>query len=38
MDLEEIEYEYVKWIHVFQGKIEWRKLVNTAINLQVARL
>jgi hypothetical protein len=34
MDLREIEWEVVDWIHLAQGRDQWRA-VNTVMNLRV---
>jgi hypothetical protein len=33
MDLKEIEYEGVEWIHLAQNEDKWRFPVNTVMNL-----
>jgi hypothetical protein len=33
MAFKEIWYESVTWVHRIQGRIQWRALVNTAMNL-----
>jgi hypothetical protein len=35
MDLGEIGFEFVKWIHLVQDKEKWRALVNMVMNLPV---
>jgi len=35
MDLMEIVWEVVDWIHLAQDGDQWRVVVNTVINLQV---
>jgi hypothetical protein len=35
MDLKEIGYDVVDWILLAQGRIQWRVLVKTAVNLRV---
>jgi hypothetical protein len=35
MDLREIGWECVGWIHLAQGRYQWRVLVNTIMNLLV---
>jgi hypothetical protein len=35
MDLREIQWEFVDWIHMDQDRDQWRALVNTVMNLQV---
>jgi hypothetical protein len=35
MDLREIGFGYVDWIHLAQDRYSWRALVNTVMNLQV---
>jgi hypothetical protein len=35
MDLREIGWEDVDWIHLAQVKGQWRAVVNTAMNLRV---
>jgi hypothetical protein len=35
MDLGEIECEVVDWIHLAQGRDQWRTVVNTVINIWV---
>jgi hypothetical protein len=35
MDLREIGWEDVEWIHLVQDRDRWRVLVNAVINLQV---
>jgi hypothetical protein len=36
MDLREIGWEVVVWIHVAQDRDQWRGLVNAVMNLRVA--
>jgi hypothetical protein len=35
MDLREIRWEGVDWIHLAKDRDQWRALVKTAMNLQV---
>jgi hypothetical protein len=35
MDLKEIGYEGVNWIHLAQDRVQWRALVKTVLNLRV---
>jgi hypothetical protein len=35
MDLQEIGWEGVGWIHMVEGRDQWQTLVNTVMNLQV---
>jgi hypothetical protein len=35
MDLREIGWEGVDWIHVAQDRVHWQALVNTVMNLRV---
>jgi len=35
MDLREIEWEGVDWMHLAQDSDQWRDLVNTIMNLRV---
>jgi hypothetical protein len=35
MDLTEIGWEEVNWMHVAQNRSHWRTLVNTVMNLRV---
>jgi len=35
MDLREIRWEDVDWIHLVQGRDQWRALVNTVMNVWV---
>jgi hypothetical protein len=35
MDLREILWEGVDWIHLVQDRDQWRALVNTVMNLRV---
>jgi hypothetical protein len=37
MDLREIWWEVVDWIHLAQDRNQWRVLVNTAMNLLVPK-
>jgi hypothetical protein len=36
MEPTEIRWEGVKWMHLTQGKDQWRDFVNTVMNLRVA--
>jgi hypothetical protein len=36
MDLREIGWEGVDWMHLAQDKDQWRVVVNTVMNLRVA--
>jgi hypothetical protein len=36
MDLTEIQWRGVDWIHLTQDMNQWRALVNTVMNLQVS--
>jgi hypothetical protein len=36
MDLREIGWESVDWIHLAQDRDQWRAVVNTVINLRVS--
>jgi hypothetical protein len=36
MDLREIGYEGVKWIHLAQNMDQWRPFVNTVMNFRVS--
>jgi hypothetical protein len=36
MDLGEIGWSYIDWIHLAQDKDQWRALVNTVMNLRAA--
>jgi hypothetical protein len=36
MDLREIGWEGVDWIHLAQDSDQWRALVNTVMNLRIA--
>jgi hypothetical protein len=36
IDLKQIECEDVNWIHLAQDRVQWRALVNTAMNLRVS--
>jgi hypothetical protein len=38
MDLTEIAWEVVDWIHLAQDKDQWWALVNTVMNLQVPEI
>jgi hypothetical protein len=35
MDLREIEWDDIDWIHLAQDRDKWRRLVNTVTNLWV---
>jgi len=35
MDLEEVGWEGVDWIHLAQDRDQWRDLVNTVMNLRL---
>jgi hypothetical protein len=35
MDLREIGWESVEWIHLAENRNQWQGLVNTVMNLQV---
>jgi hypothetical protein len=35
MDLREIGWDEVDWIDMAQDRVQWRALVNTALNLRV---
>jgi hypothetical protein len=35
MDLREIEWEDVDWMHLTQDRDQWRGLVNTEMNLRI---
>jgi hypothetical protein len=35
MDLREIRIDGATWIRLAQGRVQWRALVNTVINLRV---
>jgi hypothetical protein len=35
MDLKDMKYEGVDWIHVAEDRDQWRALVNTVINIRV---
>jgi hypothetical protein len=35
MDLREVGWEAVEWMHVAQDRDQWRGLVNTVMNLRV---
>jgi hypothetical protein len=36
MDLREIEWEGVDWIHMAHYRIQWKAFMNTIMNLQVS--
>jgi hypothetical protein len=36
MDLREIGWEVVNWMHLNQDRNKWRALVNTVVNLRVS--
>jgi hypothetical protein len=36
MDVKEIEWESVDWIHLAQDRDQWRAVVNTVMNLWVS--
>jgi hypothetical protein len=33
MDLKEIKFEDVDWVHVVQDRVQWQTLTNTVMNL-----
>jgi hypothetical protein len=35
LELREIGWEVLNWIHLAQGKDQWRPLVNTVLNIRV---
>jgi hypothetical protein len=35
LDLREIGWEIVDWIHLAQGEVKWQSLVNKVMNLQI---
>jgi hypothetical protein len=35
MDIKEIGWEFVDWMHLTQDRVQWRALVNTVMNLRV---
>jgi hypothetical protein len=35
MDLKEIEWDSMDWLHLTQDRDQWRALVNTVMNLRV---
>jgi hypothetical protein len=35
MDLREIGWDGIEWIHLTQNRDQWRALVNTVMNVQV---
>jgi len=35
MDLREVGYEYVDWIHLTQNRDRWRAVMNTVMSLLV---
>jgi hypothetical protein len=35
MDLRDIEWDGIDWIHLAQNRDQWRALVNTVMNLRV---
>jgi len=37
MDLREIVWEGVEWIHLAQDRDQWRAVVNTVMNLRVPK-
>jgi hypothetical protein len=37
MDLREIGWDGMDWIHLAQNRNQWRTLVNTVMNLQVPK-
>jgi len=36
MDLREVGWEVVEWMHLAQNRDVWRAIVNTVMNLQVS--
>jgi hypothetical protein len=37
MDLIKMKWDVVKWIHLDQDSVQWRALVNTAMDIEVSQ-